>query len=156
MTLIYVNVIINIAVLRDDNQSALSQNFYMYNYSWYQSLSKPPLAPPDWVFAPAWLILYITILAAFIVYLRKSSKDKKFGYVYFWSQLALNFSWSPIFFGAKRMLVALAVIILLDIFLFLTIKSFYKISKPAALLLLPYFIWVIFATYLNFGYWRLN
>ncbi len=156
MTLIYVNVIMNIAVLRDDNQSALSQNFYMYNYSWYQSLSKPPLAPPDWVFAPAWLILYITILAAFIVYSRKSSKDKKFGYVCFWSQLALNFSWSPIFFGAKRMLVALVVIILLDIFLFLTIKSFYKISKPAALLLLPYFIWVIFATYLNFEYWRLN
>lgn len=156
MTLIYVNVIMNIAVLRDDNKSALSQNFYMYNYSWYQSLSKPPLAPPDWVFAPAWLILYITILAAFVVYSRKSSKDKKFGYVCFWSQLVLNFSWSPIFFGAKRMLVALAVIILLDIFLFLTIKSFYKISKPAALLLLPYFIWVIFATYLNFGYWRLN
>lgn len=125
----------------------------MYNSIWYQNLIKPPFTPPDWVFAPAWIVLYITIFAALLIYIiKKTTKDKSYGYIFFFLQILLNILWPPTFFISQNMLLALLIIILLDIFTFITICKFYNISKPAAILLIPYLLWIIFATYLNTGY----
>lgn len=128
----------------------------MYNTIWYNNLIKPPFAPPNWVFLPAWIFLYTTIFIALVLYMSKRVENKKWGYIFFVIQLILNISWSPVFFGLQNMLFALIIVVLLDVFVFLTIKSFYKLSKISGLLLIPYFIWILFATYLNAGYLYLN
>ena len=129
----------------------------MQNLNWFHTLKKPLFAPPDWMFAPVWAILYIMIFLSLIIFLRTGSlKYKKLPILFFLIQLLLNFSWSSIFFGMQRIDIALVIILLLWIFLLITIFMFYKSSKAAAWLLIPYFLWVSFATYLNYGYWRLN
>ena len=128
----------------------------MFTSSWYYNLLKPPLAPPDWIFPPAWSILYFSMLVALLLYLFKPAQNKKSGYIYFIAQLFLNLLWAPVFFYLKNMFLALIVIILLDIFVILTIKSFYKVSKISGLILMPYLLWILFATYLNIGYLVLN
>ena len=128
----------------------------MFTSSWYYNLLKPPLAPPDWIFPPVWSILYFSMLVALLLYLFKPAQNKKSGYIYFIAQLFLNLLWAPVFFYLKNMFLALIVIILLDIFVILTIKSFYKVSKISGLILIPYLIWILSATYLNIGYLVLN
>jgi len=128
----------------------------MFNSIWYNSLTKPPFAPPAWVFAPAWTFLYITIFVSLILYFITPAQNKKEGYLYFSIQLVLNFLWVPAFFGLKNMALALLLLILTDIFTIFTVKKFYFVSKVASAILLPYLLWLIFATYLNFGYLILN
>ena len=128
----------------------------MFKSVWYYNLTKPPLAPPDWIFPPVWSILYFSMLVALLLYLFKPAQNKKLGYIYFIAQLILNFLWTPTFFYLQNIVLALIVIILLDIFVILTIKSFYKVSKISGLILIPYLIWILFATYLNIGYLVLN
>lgn len=128
----------------------------MFKSVWYYNLTKPPLAPPDWIFPPVWSILYFSMLVALLLYLFKTAQNKKSGYIYFIAQLFLNLLWAPVFFYLKNMFLALIVIILLDIFVILTIKSFYKVSKISGLILMPYLLWILFATYLNIGYLVLN
>lgn len=129
----------------------------MFNSDWYNSLTKPPFSPPSYIFTPVWIILYILIGTAFVLYAQKFTiKDKTTGYVFFFSQLLLNFLWSPVFFGLKSIHLALVIIVFMDLFILLTIRSFYSISKPSGILLIPYFIWTLFATYLNLGYLFLN
>ena len=129
----------------------------MFNSSWYSNLVQPPFAPPNWLFAPAWTILYITILVALILYiLKKTNKSKVSGYALFASQIFFNIIWSPIFFAAKSIAGAFIIIIILDILVLLTIRKFYIVSKISGLTLIPYFCWIIFATYLNLGYLILN
>ena len=124
----------------------------MFKSVWYYNLTKPPLAPPDWIFPPVWSILYFSMLVALLLYLFKPSQNKKSGYIYFAVQLILNLLWTPAFFYLQNIILALIVIILLDIFVILTIKSFYKVSKISGLILMPYLLWILFATYLNIGY----
>lgn len=128
----------------------------MYNSSWYNSLIKPFLSPPNWVFAPVWFILYFTILISIILYIIKPAENKGLGYLYFIIQLILNFLWSPVFFAMQNIALALVVVVLLDIFILLTILKFYSVSKASGLILIPYFLWSLFATYLNFAYFLLN
>ena len=128
----------------------------MFKSVWYYNLTNPPLAPPDWIFPPVWSILYFSMLVALLLYLFKPAQNKKSGYIYFAVQLILNLLWAIVFFYLKNMFLALIVIILLDIFVILTIKSFYKISKISGLILIPYLLWILFATYLNIGYLVLN
>ena len=128
----------------------------MYNSSWYYSLIKPPFSPPDGIFPPVWAILYLTIFIALILFIKSPVRNKKWGVIFFLLQMGLNLIWSPIFFGLRNIPLAFFIIVLLDTFVFLTIKSFYSASKPAGLFLVPYFIWILFATYLNFGYFILN
>lgn len=129
----------------------------MINLDWYNTLSKPLLTPPDWIFSPAWIILYITIFVSLIIFTTTiSRKDKIKGYVLFILQLFLNILWTPVFFVFKNVGLALLIIILLDILVYFTIKSFYKISKQAGVILLPYFVWILYATYLNAGIYFLN
>lgn len=129
----------------------------MFNSQWYNSLTKPLFAPSSAVFTPAWIFLYTTIIISLFIFIYKHSEfDKKAGYIFFSAQMVLNIVWSPVFFGLHDMLSALVIILFLDIMTVLTIIEFYKTSKLAGLLLIPYFLWLLFATYLNFGYLILN
>ena len=128
----------------------------MYNSVWYNSLIKPDLAPPDWIFAPVWMILYLLIFLSLILYFLKIAENKKPGYIFWSIQFLLNIIWSPIFFLAKNITGAFLVIIFLDIFVILTIIKFYSVRKITGILLFPYLIWILFATYLNAGYLLLN
>ena len=127
------------------------------NYAWYQTLTRPPLAPPAWVFSPIWIVLYICMILALFLYARKdTNKNKSWGYVLFFTQLLINFAWTPVFFGLKNIGLALAIVVLMDALVLFTIIEFSKVSKTAGKILIPYFIWILFATYLNFGYFLLN
>ena len=129
----------------------------MFNSLWYQNLTQPPLTPPAWVFGSVWGAIYLTIIIAFILYfIKKDEENKTSGYIFFAIQLILNLLWSPVFFRMQNIGLALIVIILMDIFIFLTIRKFYQISKASGVLLVPYQLWVLFATYLNAGYFLLN
>jgi tryptophan-rich sensory protein len=126
--------------------------------SWYSSLVRPPGTPPNWVFGPVWTTLYAMIGISFaLIWHRHPQSLGRTKLTYAFSlQLFLNLLWTPVFFGAHQIELALLVIILLWIAIFLTIREFKKISPPAAALLAPYLIWVSYATYLNVGYAVLN
>ena len=129
----------------------------MYNPTWYKTLIKPPLTPPAWVFAPVWAVLYMLIFISFSLYaIKPYNTNKNWGYALFFIQMFLNFLWSPVFFHFHNIGLALAIIITMDIIVFLNIIEFFKVSKTAGLLLIPYFIWILFATYLNAGFFFLN
>lgn len=126
--------------------------------TWYAALEKPALNPPSWVFGPVWGILYLLMgVAAFLVW-RKGwgRKEIKAALCVFGAQLFLNTIWSIIFFGLHNPGWALVNIIALWLAIIWTIIVFYKISKPAAYLLVPYILWVSFASYLNYAIWVLN
>jgi tryptophan-rich sensory protein len=126
--------------------------------TWYATLAKPSFSPPNYLFGPVWTLLYILMGIAVAIIWQKGLKTKKVrNAVYlFGVQLALNAIWTPIFFGAKNLLLALIVIIFMWIFILKTILAFGKINKTASYLLYPYIAWVSFATILNFSVWFLN
>ena len=128
----------------------------MINSSWYDSLTKPFLSPPNWLFAPVWIILYITIFVSLVLYIITPDKEKTFGYVAFGAQLILNLAWSPVFFVMQNIPLALVIVLLLDMAILLTILEFYSVSKISGIILIPYFLWSMFATYLTLGYLILN
>jgi tryptophan-rich sensory protein len=129
----------------------------MFNTIWYDNLIKPALHPPAWIFSPVWIILYGTIFTALILYTIKAThRNKLSGYIYFIVQMILNLAWSPIFFYFHNIGLALIVIILLDMSILINIIKFYKVSKLSGLILIPYFLWVLFATYLNISFFILN
>ena len=132
-------------------------NYIMYNTSWFNLLNKPFLNPPSYIFTPIWIILYGLLLVALILYSIKPTHKNKFrGYIYFVFQMLLNLAWSPTFFGMQNITLALIIIVLMDIFALMVIINFYKISKLSGAILIPYFLWLMFATYLNTGYLFLN
>lgn len=126
--------------------------------SWYVILNKSPLNPPSAVFGPVWTTLYALMgIAAFLVWEKGlDRKDVKQALGIFAFQLFLNTLWSIIFFGLHSPGGAFAEIIFLWLAILATIVAFYKISKGAAYLLLPYILWVSFAAYLNYSIWVLN
>ncbi len=129
----------------------------MKNMDWYDSLNKPFLNPPDWIFTPVWTILYIMMAISFFLFLRGGmNREKHWPLAFFLIQLALNFAWSPIFFGMQNISLAFVVLILMYFFLILTIITFFKHSKLASILLIPYMLWLSFAAYLNFSFLVLN
>lgn len=125
---------------------------------WYMTLDKPSFSPPNWIFAPVWSTLYIMmgISAGWVWAKGFHHKYVKIGLYHFGFQLLLNGLWSIVFFGLKQPLLALLIITTLLIVLGLTIKWFNIVSKFAAALLLPYFLWLCFATALNYKIWELN
>ena len=129
----------------------------MENIDWFNTLNKPFLAPPDWLFTPVWIVLYILMTISFTLFLKNGiTKEKRLPLFFFLMQLALNLSWSPVFFRMQNITGAFLIIIFMYIFLILTIITFFKHSKLASLLFLPYLLWISFAAYLNFGYLVLN
>ncbi len=126
--------------------------------TWYATLDKPFFAPPNWIFGPVWTLLYFLMgISLYIIWTSKSKKTvKKTAISFFLVQLALNFIWSPLFFGLRSPLLGLIDIVAMWAFIVLTIKKFYPISKTAAYLLYPYIAWVSFATVLNAAILFLN
>lgn len=125
---------------------------------WYADLVKPPGTPPNWVFGPVWTALYAMIGCSLaLVWHRPAAMPEKRGALtWFAIQFVLNLAWTPIFFGAHRLLAALVVIIVLLVAIAVTIRKFRPIHPLASWLLVPYAIWVSYATWLNAGYWWLN
>ena len=126
--------------------------------TWYSTLNKPFFNPPNWVFGPAWTILYLLLgVAAFLVWEKGwKNKEVRGALVIFAVQFILNIAWTPLFFGLKLPGLALVEIIILWVFILWTIIKFYQISKPAGIILIPYVLWVTFATILNFSVFILN
>ncbi len=126
--------------------------------TWYATLTRPALNPPSWVFGPVWTTLFAFMgIAAFLVWKKGlKRKDVKIALGIFLGQLVLNTFWSIIFFGLHSPGGAFIEIIFLWLAILATIIAFVKISKPAAWLLIPYILWVSFASYLNFMIWILN
>jgi tryptophan-rich sensory protein len=126
--------------------------------NWYAELVKPALNPPAWVFGPAWTTLYALMgIAAFLIWrMGWERKEVKMALGVFGTQLFLNAIWSIIFFGLQNPGWALVDIVLLWLAIVWTMVVFYKISRPAAYLLVPYLLWVSFASYLNYSIWTLN
>lgn len=134
--------------------------------TWYAGLVKPTFNPPAWVFGPAWTTLYALMgIAAFLIWKNGwERKDVRTALGVFGIQLFLNAIWSIIFFGSTSLTInglnnigiAFIDIILLWFAIVWTMVVFYKISKPAAWLLVPYLLWVSFASYLNYSIWILN
>lgn len=129
----------------------------MYNNLWYQTLNKSILTPSGVVFSIVWPILYILMAISVFLYIKEGiNKEKIFSLLIFGAQLTLNLLWSPIFFISHNINLAFIIILLLLILVWWNIILFYKTSKLAAYLLAPYFMWLIFAAYLNFEIIRLN
>jgi tryptophan-rich sensory protein len=121
---------------------------------WYQTLEKPPLNPPDWVFAPVWTALYILMtIAVWRVWTHGGGARSLITYAV---QLALNLGWTALFFGLRHPFWALGEIVLLFAAILVTIADFRITDRLAAWLLAPYAAWVAFATYLNAGIVALN
>lgn len=124
---------------------------------WYARLKKPSWTPPNWLFGPVWTALYAAMaVAAWLVWRRGGWRENSAALALFIIQLALNFAWSFIFFRFHQTGLAVLEIVLLWIAIAATIVKFAGVSKIAALLLVPYLLWVTYASALNFAIWRLN
>ena len=126
--------------------------------TWYATLTKPELNPPSWVFGPVWTTLYVLMgVSVFLIWQKGwERKDVKVALSVYGIQLVLNALWSIVFFGMQSPGLALVNIALLFISIVLTMVLFYKISRPAMYLLIPYILWVSFASYLNYAIYALN
>ena len=126
--------------------------------TWYASLTKPSFNPTNWLFAPVWTILFILMgISAFLVWqkgLKKKGVKKALGF--FLAQLIFNVLWSFLFFKFHSPFLALLDIIFLWFLILLTVFKFFKINNTAGLLLIPYLLWVSFASILNYAVYRLN
>lgn len=130
--------------------------------NWYATLVKSVVNPPSWIFGPVWTTLYLLMGVAVFLVWNKSSRWKpdrieiRKALDVFVLQLTLNVLWSIIFFGLHSPLWGFVEIVLMWLAIFWTMVLFYKISKPAMWLLVPYILWVSFAGYLNYSVWMLN
>lgn len=119
--------------------------------TWYSALQKPSFTPPDYVFAPVWIILYLLMgIAAFLVWKKGIETEKvKGALLLFCIHLAVNLMWTAIFFGLRSIQGGFIVIIILLLMIIALMIIFRKISRWSAILLFPYFLWVTFAAILN-------
>ena len=124
---------------------------------WYHQLAKPPLTPPDWIFAPVWTLLYIMIAVAIVLFVTTRAKK------HFWLglaatliNLAANFLWTPLFFGLQNIPLSVVDILVLDVSLVVMVSVYWQNRKWASRLLWPYLAWGLFATYLDMAMWILN
>lgn len=125
--------------------------------TWYVTLAKPSFNPPSWVFAPVWTILYILMaVSKYIICLLPANIEKKEAIIVFFTQLILNVLWSFTFFYLRSPLLGFINIIVLWVMIIFMIIRFYKLSPIAAWLQVPYFLWVSFASILNYYLWQLN
>lgn len=126
--------------------------------TWYATLDKPPFTPPNGIFSPVWITLFLLMgISLFLIWRRGFAESMvRVVIVFFGSQLIFNILWSILFFGFKSPLAGFIDIIVLWVAIALTIFYVFKVSKTAGVLLLPYFVWVSFAAVLNGFIWRLN
>ena len=124
---------------------------------WYRTLVRPSIAPPNWVFAPAWTTLYaLMAVAAWRGWLAPPSTLRTTGLILFLVQLALNFAWSFLFFRKHAIGTALVEVVFLWAAIGVATLVFSRVAPAAAWLMAPYLAWVTFASILNGAFWRLN
>lgn len=124
---------------------------------WYESLEQPSWNPADWLFGPVWTALYIIIaLSAWIVWRKRGWEGAKLPLIVWGVQLGLNLLWTLLFFGMESPLAGLIEIVFLWLAIAATIAVFWPISRLAALMLVPYLLWVTYAGALNYSIWSLN
>jgi len=125
---------------------------------WYITLEKPFFAPPNWIFGPVWIILYFLMgVSLYIVWENElKSKTRNIFFVVFGIQLILNTLWSSLFFGLRSPLLGLIDVLILDAMVAVTIIYAKRVSKYAAMLLIPYMVWIIIASVLNYAILVLN
>lgn len=122
-----------------------------YDKEWYDSLTKPSFQPPEWVFAPVWIFLYIVMTVAFLLVLfTPLSWIKFFAVVSFIAQVYVNLQWYPTFFLKHDLRGAFLIAIFLTLLVFITTVLFFKISIIAGIMFIPYFLWCLFAAVLSF------
>ncbi|NIP23668.1 MAG: tryptophan-rich sensory protein [Phycisphaerae bacterium] len=126
--------------------------------NWYANLNKPSFNPPGWIFGPVWTVLYIlmAVSAALVWYRGLAGPKVRIALALYIVQLVLNALWTPIFFGLQMPLLAFIDIVLLWAAILITVLTFLRVSRYAALLMAPYLIWTTFAAILNFSLWYLN
>ena len=126
--------------------------------NWYANINKPSFTPPNWIFAPVWITLFILMGVSLFLIIKnwQNNRTQKIAIYLFTVQLILNTLWSLIFFGLQKPGLAFIEIIILLFFIILTAWQTKKVNKLAAYLFIPYILWVSFATILNFSIWLLN
>jgi tryptophan-rich sensory protein len=128
-----------------------------YKNGWFDNLVEPVYMPPGWLFGVVWPILYALLGIALAMILAEPPSDRRRNaLILFFAQLALNFSWSPIFFAGHDITLAKYVIMAMALIAAGAAGQFYRLRKPAGLLMLPYLAWLIFATVLNSAFESLN
>jgi tryptophan-rich sensory protein len=125
--------------------------------AWYKGLNKPSFNPPSFVFGPVWTLLFSLMgVALYLVWISPSSSVRMIALVLFGLQFVLNVLWSYLFFGANNPLWALIEIFVLLVGILATGIYFYAVNRFAGYLMMPYFLWVLFASILNWFLWKLN
>jgi tryptophan-rich sensory protein len=128
-----------------------------YGNPWFDAIEKPALMPPGWMFGAAWTILYILLgLALALILHAKGARGRGVALGFFAAQLALNYAWSPLFFGAHEVGAAFVLIIVIIALSAVAALLFARIRRPAGLLMLPYLAWLFFAAYLTWQVGALN
>ena len=125
--------------------------------TWYEKLRQPSFRPPNWLFGPVWTTLYALMgWASYLIYQNRQLPLAGTALTFFVIQLILNFIWTPLFFGAKKLGWGFVEIIFMWVFIVLSIVYFFQVVPLAGWLMLPYLAWVSFASFLNFTLWKLN
>ena len=124
---------------------------------WYRQIKKPSWRPPDWLFGPVWLVLYVSIaISGWLIWLESHSEGAMLALIVYAVHLVLNGLWSVVFFGMRRPDLAFIEVVFLWLSILATIATFTPVNEIAAYVLMPYACWVAFAVILNFRIWRLN
>ena len=124
---------------------------------WFSNLDRPSFAPPEWLFGPVWTLLYILIATSAYRLVQKQPHPLIPVGIALWAlQLALNVIWTPVFSGAENLLGAFYYIIALWVTILIYIGVAWKVDRWASYLMVPYFLWVSFATVLNYVFWQTN
>jgi tryptophan-rich sensory protein len=124
---------------------------------WYQTLAKPEWNPPNWIFGPVWILLYLMMgISVWIIWRNYGLKTAVIPIGFFVAQLVLNALWSWFFFGLENVGLAFVDIVALWTFILITLILFWKLNTWSGVLLIPYLAWVSFATVLNYNIWQLN
>ncbi|MFH1522044.1 MAG: TspO/MBR family protein [archaeon] len=125
--------------------------------AWYKNINKPKFNPPSWVFGPVWTLLFSLMgVALYFVWVAPSSNIRTVALILFGVQFAFNVLWSYLFFGINNPFYSLIEIFILLIFIIITGIYFYVVNNFSGYLLIPYFLWVGFASFLNYFLWKLN
>lgn len=137
--------------------TAASSGAFFRPGAWYDALAKPTWTPPNWLFGPAWTVLFVMIaVSGWLAWREVGLSGAPLAFAIYGVQLVLNACWSGIFFGMRRMDLAFGELVLLWLSIAANILAFAPIHAGAAWLLVPYLCWVSFAGALNFSLWRLN
>lgn len=124
---------------------------------WYKNLNKPSFNPPSWVFAPIWILLFSMMgVALYFVFMSPNSNLRNVAFVLFGIQFVFNVLWSYLFFGIHEMGFAFLNIVILELLIVATGVFFHLVKPILGFLFIPYFLWVGFASVLNYFLWRLN